>query len=42
MNKEKLLEELEKERQFAIKIKEPYMALGIARAMEIVRTHEDN
>lgn len=35
-----LLEKLEEERQFAIKVKEPIMALGIGQAMRIVEEHE--
>lgn len=35
---EKLLEDLEAERRFAVEIGEPKMALGIAQAIRLVRS----
>jgi hypothetical protein len=37
LDKEKVLETLEKERKFTIQINEPIMALGIAQAIQTVR-----
>jgi len=37
LDKDKVLEVLEKERQFAVQINEPKMALGIAQAIQVVR-----
>lgn len=41
LNKEKILKKLEEERQFAIKINEPAMALGIAQAIQVVRSMDE-
>jgi hypothetical protein len=37
IEKEAVLSSLEKERQFAIEINEPVMALGIAQAIQVIR-----
>lgn len=37
----RLLEALEKERQFAIKVKEPIMALGISQAIQVVEAFKE-
>lgn len=37
LDKEKVLQALERERQFAIQINEPKMALGIAQTIQVIR-----
>jgi hypothetical protein len=41
LDKVKVLEALEKEREFSIRINEPLMALGIAQAIQIIRGMEE-
>lgn len=41
IDKEKVLAALEEERQFAISIDEPKMALGIAQAITVIRAMKE-